>query len=438
MTREQDTHHSETQKKTLETQAGEPPKKETETENRVLASLCDNFPNGEEFSVQDPQDQARFLKELGQHYLPEGYRVELNKVRAAGEDGSGALFHEHFIYKENTKESLPADYVESDLKAVWDELLEVLELADIDSRNARVRECLQDMYREIYKGHTEVPEEWVSSFYVPIVGCADANPNFEKRNSYLERHFDEFLRQGVEARRMLMRPEFKIHLNPHASAKLETVRLLMKLISEDEYIKTHLREFKVSCEKGEDQESISDFQRPPDMVIYPERAETAEESMAIVAEFIRRLRDVMAGMEDEALPISTHIPRHNFPISRMIHLAQSSGSLKDSLVWRRDAHSMEEAEDGYWCPKEGRAGEDTMISAFFDPAVNNAFFHEDSERAQSVFGTFQTEEAISYISQVKTQWASKLARAAVLRREHSKKPAPPKKGLLQRLRDFLS
>lgn len=396
--------------------------------------------DGEKFATLDPKEQALVLQEMGREYLPGGYRVELKQTAGTDEEGEDTRFHEHFIYKENTRESLPGSFLEADLKIHWSRLLESLSMEDTGELDAAVRGFLKDIYQEIQDNKDLDPsEDWIDSFRLPILGMARLYSDPDARRPHLERHFNEFLRQGVEKRALAMRSQFKIHLNPHASAKLETVELLMKLISEDEYLKTHLREFKVSCRREQKAErGPSEAQRAPEIVIYPDKADSAEESMNIVAECVRRLREACAPLEDKALPIVTHVPRHNFPISRMIHVAQSEGSLKDTLMWSKDFSSMEKAEDGYWCPKEGRAIQDTMISGFFDPAGNHAFFHEDAAQAESIFAGFQTGEAASYIAQTKAQWQVELARAAALREEHRKKSVPQKRGLLQRLKDFLS
>ena len=91
------------------------------------------------------------------------------------------------------------------------------------------------------------------------------------------------MRQGIELRLQAMRLEFKIHLNPHSSAKLATVEALMKLIREDDYIKNTIREFKVLCDsKTEEDVADLDGHQSPPIVIYLERGSDSEESMKIV------------------------------------------------------------------------------------------------------------------------------------------------------------
>ena len=298
-------------------------------------------------------------------------------------------------------------------------------MEDPKEREIALHKILSELYKYTIKSKEAPTEEWLREKIYPIEMIREVASEHEDRKTALEHYFYEHYKRGIEARLDQIRNVFKIHLNPHPKAKLRTVRSLMELIQDDKSVKANINEFKVSCEKDEHERLQDDFQRSPDIVIYPKRGESIDESLATVVELIKKIKQKMEDLEVYALPIQTLIPRDNFPITRMVHVAQSSGQFKEVLHTIIDTESMERNNDGHWYPIEGRTMNDSLTTAFFDPRNNSGFLHEDSDRAFKLFNPIQTEEAKCFIEKTKHQREQALAEAKKIREKYADLPDKP-------------
>lgn len=127
--------------------------------------------------------------------------------------------------------------------------------------------------------------------------------------------------------------EYKIHLHTAAHFTPQMIDRLFMAIKFDPYLRNNISNLKVartSNEQANAELPESEQEFIADVVVYPRRGGTVQESAYMTNVLIARLQKHFADY-DTAEADAQEIPRYNLKLSHVLFLAQSGGDLKNNL-----------------------------------------------------------------------------------------------------------
>ena len=122
--------------------------------------------------------------------------------------------------------------------------------------------------------------------------------------------------------------EYKIHIHPRMELTPTVVDRLLMAVRMDPYLRNNISALKIARTSNQEEKYANGV--IPNIVIYPRRRNTPQESQEVVQLLTQRLGRHLADL-DTPEANAHEIPRFNLQMTPVIFLAQSGGDLKENL-----------------------------------------------------------------------------------------------------------
>ncbi len=122
--------------------------------------------------------------------------------------------------------------------------------------------------------------------------------------------------------------EFKIHVHPKLALTPTVIDRIMMAARMDPYLRNNISALKIARTSNQDENYANGV--IPNIVIYPRRRNTPEESQEVVQLLTQRLGRHLEDL-DTPEANANEVPRFNLQMTPIIFLAQSGGDLKECL-----------------------------------------------------------------------------------------------------------
>lgn len=258
-----------------------------------------------------------------QGFALRGHRVNTNIISGDSAIGNDGCTHFKKVEDPEQEANRPKGFdrriyydLANTIRSIHNDL--VMGKSPDDYRYACVYRLSQN--RSSYADRDPPPQEWKDLWYPKIADC-----NTEAKRVVLTEEMHSLL---IGLAHEQDRLKFKIHLNPTPENLPLVFHSLCSLIHDNPTLAKSIRHFKVITASGEETELVD--KRFPPIVIYLEIPEAAQEAVDQAITTLQILKEGLSGLENLAKPLEFG-PRFNYPVSKLIHLAQSDADIKYEL-----------------------------------------------------------------------------------------------------------